>query len=194
MILNALRYTRKFNLGNYESEDITVEVVPDEGQSAEDVLAAAREFVCSRRTPNGGSVIQGSKPKSPDLPMKSSPAKSGKPAESKPAESKSAPAKPANGQKKKGRPSKALKAARDVVQEAIEADNLEDLLERFQAARQHASAMTLDEWESACSQIAATYRTINTSQPDADGETTQTFVQAFKAERTAIDERRLAGE
>jgi hypothetical protein len=45
MKLKEIVYGRKFNLGNYETEEITVCMVVDEGEKFSDVLGAARRAV-----------------------------------------------------------------------------------------------------------------------------------------------------
>lgn len=41
-------YSRKFNLGNYETEEIGLLVIVEEGEKFSDVLAAARKAVLSQ--------------------------------------------------------------------------------------------------------------------------------------------------
>lgn len=41
-------YSRKFNLGNYESEEIGILVVVDEGEKFSDVLSTARKAVMAQ--------------------------------------------------------------------------------------------------------------------------------------------------
>lgn len=55
-------YSRKFNLGNYESEEIGILVVVEEGEKFADVLSAARKAVLSQSTnvakPNQSSAVK----------------------------------------------------------------------------------------------------------------------------------------
>lgn len=46
--VNELKYTRRFNLGNYEHEEISVGVVVGDKESPAEVLIAAMEFVQSK--------------------------------------------------------------------------------------------------------------------------------------------------
>ena len=48
MKTNEIWYSRKFNLGNYESEEIGILVVVEEGEKFTDVLNAARKAVLSQ--------------------------------------------------------------------------------------------------------------------------------------------------
>ena len=46
-----VRYEKKFNLGNYESEAVGIELALDVGERASDALALAKQFVET----NGGN-------------------------------------------------------------------------------------------------------------------------------------------
>lgn len=48
--VTAIRIGRTFNLGNYESERVDVEVTIDPGESFDDAVARARELVQSARS------------------------------------------------------------------------------------------------------------------------------------------------
>lgn len=50
MKTKEVSYSRKFNLGNFETEDICVVLVLDEGEKAVDALAVARKLVLSQAT------------------------------------------------------------------------------------------------------------------------------------------------
>lgn len=45
MKAKEVTYSRKFNLGNYETEDIGVTLVLDNGEKATDAIAVARKLV-----------------------------------------------------------------------------------------------------------------------------------------------------
>lgn len=46
--INGLKYTRRFNLGNYEHEEISVDVAVEEGADAGSALGEAMDFVLSK--------------------------------------------------------------------------------------------------------------------------------------------------
>lgn len=58
MKINGIKYSKKFNLGNYESEDIGVDVSVEEGENPSECLKAAMDFVSSK----GGSPVMEEKP------------------------------------------------------------------------------------------------------------------------------------
>lgn len=194
MLVSALRYTRKFNLGNYESEDIAIEAVPDDGQSAEELLAACRDFVLgSRGLPKGAPVANGNG-KAPPLANGN-----GKPAaipatkaEEPPFTPNETPKSDGNGKKKRGRgrPPKAVTEARQAIEHTRESATMEELLTRYNIARSFAEHLDVDEWDAANSKFAARYREINS--PECDPATLTALVEAFKAEKTAIETRRSA--
>lgn len=55
--VTTLRYTRRFNVAQYEHEEVTLDVVPHEGQSAADLLSQTRDFVESSRPKVNGAYI-----------------------------------------------------------------------------------------------------------------------------------------
>jgi hypothetical protein len=67
---------------------------------------------------------------------------------------------------------------------ALEAETLDELLERFNGLRKMAADFG-DGWEAAVTKIADRYRKLNSL--DANPETLDAIVKAFKAERTAIE-------
>ena len=48
MTAKTITYKRLFNLGNYEHEEIGIEIEVDEGEYAMDVVSKAKEFVCNQ--------------------------------------------------------------------------------------------------------------------------------------------------
>lgn len=58
--VTTMRYTRRFNVAQYEHEEITVDVVPAEGQTAESLLDETRKFVEASRPKVNGAYIEGS--------------------------------------------------------------------------------------------------------------------------------------
>lgn len=89
--ITTLRYTRRFNVAQYEHEEITVDAVPAEGQSAESLLAETRQFVESSRPKVNGAYISGGLTPVGDTPLpKSAPAPAKKPAKTSKAKAKAA--------------------------------------------------------------------------------------------------------
>lgn len=200
MLVSALRYTRKFNLGNYESEDIAIEAVPDDGQSAEELLAACRDFVLGSRGLAKGAPVANGNGKAPPLANgKGKPAAVPVPpgsAEEAPFDSDGSDPTTAStngsGKKKRGRgrPPKAVTEARKAVQHATESANLEELRERYEAARKMAEHLDVDEWDAANKAFADVYRSVNS--PDCNPDTVAALIAAFKAEKSSIETRRSA--
>ena len=50
MKVKEIFYSKKFNLGNYEMEEIGIVLIPDEGEKAADVVKKAKSFVEQNRT------------------------------------------------------------------------------------------------------------------------------------------------
>lgn len=63
MKINELKYTKRFNVGNYEHEEISVGVAVEAGESASEVLQQMKEFVATRGiapiTSINGPVVEG---------------------------------------------------------------------------------------------------------------------------------------
>lgn len=57
MLITTMKYTRRFNVAQYEHEEITVDVVPADGQSADDMIHATRAFVEGTRPKVNGSYV-----------------------------------------------------------------------------------------------------------------------------------------
>lgn len=174
----SIRFARKFNLENYglpkyETEDIAVELAAEPGQTADELLAEARAFVMAH-TP--GQAKPSAAP-----PFANG---NGKPVSPPTAE----PSANGNSKRGKGRPPKAFTEAKKAVDLAKSAMTLEALLEGFNGARAKAHAFTVDEWEVACGELGAVYKRLNSVE--ANPETVTALVNAFKAERTAIDTKR----
>lgn len=189
MKVAAVRFTRRWNHGNYEHSELSVETIPDDGQTAEDLLTATRQFVEAQRPGSNLAPVSNGKPSSaPPLAKKDDmvPALEQSIAATKAAE-------PAPDKPKRGRPSKAQNDARAAVRLATEAKNLEDFLECIQEARQKAAALPLDEWDritAANGPLAAKYRELNSIE--ADPATVNTIVAALKSERQAIADKQAA--
>lgn len=184
MKVAALRFTRRFNTGNYQFEELSVEAVPDEGQTAEDLLSQTKSFVNGNQPGSNGAPVSNGTP-----PTNYTKTGEKTPTDELPQTKGRSPAN-GNGKKKKGRgrPPKAVTECRRAIDSAREAEDLEEFADFFELARANASAIDIDEWEDAMKEFAGIYRSLNS--PDANEDLVKTLIQAFKAEKTALEERR----
>jgi|688.fasta_scaffold05059_21 hypothetical protein len=58
MKTSEVRYSRKFNLGNYETEEIGIVVMVEEGEKFGDVLSVARKAVLSQGKQSPAKELQ----------------------------------------------------------------------------------------------------------------------------------------
>lgn len=188
------------NLGNYESAKVEVEAAPENGQNIDEFLSSVNTFL-NEQVESAVNAAGGVKEKAPKKekaattpPLKAE--KSGESSDSdhtngvKDAEA----AKPAAKAKASTKSTKAetqAKAANvnkpDAAKElkyTLESETLDELLDRFNTLRKLADDFG-DKWEGAVTKIADLYRKLNSL--DANPETLNQIVLAFKAERTAIE-------
>jgi len=216
MNVTAIRVGRTFNLGNYESRKVEIEVIPDNGQTFDEAMAAVNEIVEKQGRAEETGATTKPAPKKPapsnNKPPLAKGAKSEKanPTQS-PTTSQNSPAsRPATqpaeppfdpGQKIEAEPQKKKRGRKPKtpakpdhekeLQFTLDSETLEELDERFASVRTMAAAFgSIENWEGALSQVAGRYRELNS--PTADPEIVNRIIAAFKAERTAIEERRAS--
>lgn len=158
--ITTLRYTRRFNVAQYEHEEITVDAVPAEGQTAEDLLAATRQFVETSRPKVNGAYIVGVET--------SAPATSAVEATSK---------------KKGGRPKKTENpTSASAAVSTTPSDTFEGLVKELEGL----GTIDIPALDEACNQIAARFRAINS--PAANDPAKKRVVELLVEYKKQIDE------
>ena len=135
MKIAALRYTYRFNVGNYQHEEIAVEAVPDDGQTAESLLSETRAFVHENRPGSQGAPVANGNGKPSAAPPLAAKKEAGPDPTTAPTPQPSTTASTTQtgGKRGRGRPPKAVSDARKAVAYAKESATLEDLLDRMHA-------------------------------------------------------------
>jgi hypothetical protein len=170
MLVTHIRYGRTVNLGNFQSEKLEVEIIPEAGQTAEQALEEVRQYVDSKTSPNAKGAAP---PPTTDPPLKK--------AANKAAAKADDPPKPAAPKKPRAK----KKAAHEIeLGYTVEAQSLEELHERFENLRTMGPLFG-EGWEVAVAQIVARYRALNSVT--ADPEIQARLTDAFKEERRVIN-------
>lgn len=197
MQLLSVRLGLTKNLGNYESAKIEVEAAPENGQSLDDFLGKVNDFL-GEQVEAAVAAAGGVKEKpakkekastAAPLAVPMSTMLKGEPTDKEVLTQaiEEHNAKPAT----KAKPAKAAAKvnvnapdAKKELKYALESETLDELLERFNSVRKMADQFG-DKWEDAVTKIADQYRKLNSL--DANPETLDAIVKAFKAERAAIE-------
>lgn len=164
--ITTLRYTRRFNVAQYEHEEITVDAVPAEGQTAEDLLAATRKFVESSRPKVNGAYIVGVETNAPATSaVEATKKKGGRP-------------------KKTENPTTAAQAASPSqgTSSSQSADSFEGLVKELEGL----GTIDIPALDEACNQIAARFRAINS--PAANDPAKKRVVELLVEYKKQIDE------
>lgn len=180
------------NLGNFESAKLEVEAAPSDGQTADQLLAEVNGYLnkqCAALpvSANGnGKSDKPAKGKAAEAPLKTSEQKSYEQVVAEATELLS-PNK-TNTDKKAAANANKPDTGKE-LRYALESETLEELLDRFNGVRKMARDFG-DKWEEAVTKIADRYRKLNSL--DANPETLDALVKAFKAERQHIENKKHA--
>lgn len=219
MLIQSFTYSRTAQPKQYESVKVEMAAAPSEGQTAVEAFAELVQFVdaeveaaiaAAKGAPKPATkpvnsapplATKGAKPEKAD-PTPSPTTSPNSPA-SQPATQSAAANEPpfepgsnvvAEPTKKRGRPRKAAPVPEHEkeLQYVLDSETLEELFERFCHLRTFADAFgSIENWASACRQVQARYKQLNT--PTADPELQKNITAALTSESTAIANARLAG-
>lgn len=206
----SVRVGKTINTGNYSSLKLELEASPSDGQTADQLLAEVGEYLDKQAAAATGEpakpATKSEKAATNKPPLSSDPtsgatATNGKAAPTtthidKPATTIIGGDKPPKANKPKAGKAasqasvaKDTKAAEKEFKFALESETLEELAERFNNLRKFAKDVPVSKWDEITAskgKLAELYRKLNT--PTSNPETQNQLINAFKAERTYVEE------